>query len=124
MTFTPASHKSPIRQGPNTYRFQSGLFPAGTPIVICNLASSRQFGLVLQKDGGNKGRGFGGLGKKIGFGGLLALLCLECGAFVLFGGSFFAVASLMCWLEVVDAVVASVHEANDVVCCVGSWFAA
>jgi len=30
----------------------------------------------------------------------------------------------MGWLKVVDAVVTAVHEADDVVCCVGSWLAA
>ena len=58
------------------------------------------------------------------FGGLLALLALEGCASVLFEGSFFGVAALVCRLKVVDAVVSAVHEADDMVCGVSAWLAA
>ena len=52
------------------------------------------------------------------------MLALEGCASVLFEGSFFGVAALVCRLKVVDAVVSAVHEADDMVCGVSAWLAA
>jgi hypothetical protein len=63
----------------------------------------------------------GFIAKKVGFGSFLGCFGVFSG---LFGCTFYRVASLMCRLQVVNRIVTTVHQADDVVCCVGSGFAA